>query len=144
MRDHAPAGHDDHLIAEDPDFFQNVAREHNAHSRVAHLSERRTKRPDTGDIQSVCRLVEYKILRRVKDGSRERGLHSLALGEPGGTAIRDGLHAELPDHFFDALRKLSTRDTAQLAEVGEVFARREPGIQTNMIQQRADGPVNAN
>ena len=37
------------------------------------------KRADAGNIQPIGWFVEQKILRRVEDGSGERGLHALAL-----------------------------------------------------------------
>ena len=81
---------------------------------------------------------------RVEDGSCERGLHTLTLGKAGGAAIGDGVHAKLGEHLLDSLRELDGRNAAQFTEVGEVFARGEAGVETYVIEERADRFVNSN
>jgi hypothetical protein len=80
----------------------------------------------------------------VEDGSCERGFHALTLGETGGAAIGDGFHAELGEHLLYSFRELNGWDAAQLAEVGEVFARGEAGVETYVIEERTDRFVNSN
>ena len=133
MRHDTAAGDDGHVIAEDANLFQNVAGKDDAPSRIAHFAEQQAQRADGGNIQTIGRLIQQNILRSMKNGSGQGGLHALTLGKTRGAAIGNGFQAQLSEHLAHSLSQLVGRDTAQLAEIGQVLARGEARIAAKIV-----------
>src|SRR5580658_4600518 len=80
----------------------------------------------------------------MQDGSGQRGFHALTLGEAGSAAIRDGIHAQLEEHFLNPLLEPGVRDALEFAKIFKIFADSQAWIEADVIQQRADASIDMN
>ena len=77
----------------------------------------------------------------MQDGAAERGLHALALGKAGRAPVRNGLQAEGDKHLAHPLGEDRGRHPAKHAEVRQVLAHGEPGIDSHVVEQGAQAAL---
>ena len=126
------------MIAQGAHLLHHVAREDDAASVVLEPPHLLADAARAHDVESVGRLVEDDVLRRVHQRAGDGHLAALAVAEAGGAAVLDPAHVERDDQLVDPLLERVALQPLQLAEVANVLARGETRVDGAGVGEHAE------
>src|SRR4030095_2887824 len=112
---------DDDGIAQCADVVNEMAREHDAHAKLAHTRQSGLERAGARYVETVGWLVKDQIPGLVHDRTRQRHLHPFALRESVCPASGERLDADGGERAIDSSCQLAAAEAAQRTEIRDVL-----------------------
>src|SRR5581483_5171272 len=136
-----PMGDHDDLVAERGHLLHDMAGKQQAVALLLQTGQQPAQGTDGHDVQSVGRLIQQHVPGSMNDRARECGLDTLTLRKALRESIREIPHLQELDELARTKLSLLPRQPVQSAEIENVFAGREIGVDPGPMRQNAHVPA---